>query len=346
MKILLTGGAGFIGANLAKKLIEKGDEVLIVDNFNDYYSPQLKRDRVASLLKGLDFKLEEGDIRDADFLAKIFKEGEFDQVVHLAAMVGVRYSVENPAVYEEVNVRGTLNLLNLAQKHGIKKFLLASTSSVYGNNAKLPFSETDPTQQPASPYAATKKSAELMGRVFSHLYQLPVVCLRFFTVYGPWGRPDMAPFKFVKKVLNNESIEVYNQGEMRRSFTYIDDVIAGTLLALNASIEDLKAAQGGGTELAGVQSETGAKNFDEEKAPYALVNIGHDEPTDLMDFISLIEKHTGKTAQKKMLPMQPGDIQATAADISKLKKLGWQPQVGAEEGVKNLVEWVREYEKK
>jgi len=227
MKVLITGGAGFIGSAIAKKLIDRGDQVVIIDNFNDYYDPQLKRDRIGIFLKDYNFELYDGDILDEKLCQKIFKKEKIDKVVHLAAMAGVRNSLRDPLLYEEVNVRGTTLLLDLAAKHKIKNFVFASSSSVYGNNTKVPFSEDDRVDTPISPYAATKRATELIAHVFHHIHGLKTTGLRYFTVYGPWGRPDMALFLFTKKILSGEPIDVYNHGKMTRNFTYVDDIVEG-----------------------------------------------------------------------------------------------------------------------
>lgn len=315
MKILITGGAGFIGSATAKKMIERGDQVVLVDNFNDYYDPQLKRDRVKTLLKGKKFKLYEADIRNYDEMEKIFKKEKPDKILHLAAMAGVRYSLEKPLLYADVNVMGTLNLLELSRIYKIKNFVYASSSSVYGVNKKVPFAETDFVDNPISPYAATKKSTELLAHVYSHVYGLKTTGLRYFTVYGPWGRPDMAAFKFVKAMLAGKPIDVYNHGKMLRDFTYIDDIVAGTIKVIDA---DLK---------------------------YAVMNIGADKPEKLGKFITVLEKSLGVKAQKNMMPMQPGDVPRTMADVSKLRKMGWKPEVRIEEGLQNFSDWYKKYYK-
>ena len=315
MKILVTGGAGFIGSNLTKQLIDRGDSVVIIDNFNDYYDPQLKEDRIKKFLKGYKFKLYRGDIRDAVLLEKIFKKEKIDKVVHLAAMAGVRYSLEHPSLYYEVNVLGTQNMLDAAVKYKIKNFVYASSSSVYGNNKKLPFSETDNVDAQISPYAASKKANELQAHVYSHIYKLPTTGLRFFTVYGPWGRPDMALFLFTDAIIKGKTINVFNKGNMTRNFTYVDDIVSGIITVLD-------------------------KNLACE-----VMNIGGDREEKLTRFIEVIEKNIGKVAQKKLLPMQPGDVPSTVADIKKLRKLGWKPSTRIEKGIANFVAWYKEYYK-
>jgi UDP-glucuronate 4-epimerase len=314
-KVLITGGAGFIGSNLAKKLLERKDEVVIIDNFNDYYDPKLKKDRIKNILKGFKFKLYKGDIRDVKLLEKIFKTEKIDKVVHLAAMAGVRYALENPLIYADVNVLGTTNLLQLSAKYKIKNFVYASSSSVYGNNKKMPFSETDSVDTPISPYAATKKATELMAHVFSHVHGLPTTGLRFFTVYGPWGRPDMALFKFTKNILAGLPIDVYNRGKMSRNFTYVDDIVSGTITVLDANL------------------------------PYGVMNIGGDKEETLLRYIEVLEKCLGKKAEKNLMPMQPGDVPSTVADIKKLRKMGWKPTTRIDKGIQNFVEWYRQYYK-
>ncbi|OIP60130.1 MAG: hypothetical protein AUK19_00575, partial [Candidatus Moranbacteria bacterium CG2_30_45_14] len=295
----------------------RGDTVVLIDNFNDYYDPLLKEDRVKVILKGYkkQYKLYRGDIRDQKFLERVFKKERPKKIVHLAAMAGVRNSLENPSLYADVNVLGTVRLLDLAVKYKIKNFLYASSSSVYGNNKKLPFSESDSVDTPISPYAATKKADELLAHVYSHVYKLPTTGLRFFTVYGPWGRPDMALFLFTDKIFSGKTIEVNNYGKMSRNFTYIDDIVSGVLTTLDADL------------------------------PYGVMNIGGDKENTLMEFIGAIEKNVGKVAKKKMMPLPAGDVVATVADIKKLRKLGWKPTTRIGEGVKNFVEWYRQYYK-
>lgn len=315
MKILITGGAGFIGSATAKKLMDRKDKVVLVDNFNNYYDPKLKRDRIKIFLKGYRPKLYKGDIRNLKFLEKVFRKEKPDKIVHLAAMAGVRNSLLNPILYEDVNIKGSINLLELAVKYKIKNFVFASSSSVYGNNKKQPFSESDPVDTPISPYAATKKADELIAHVYHHIYGLNVTALRYFTVYGPWGRPDMALFLFTDAIIKNKPIKVFNYGKMSRNFTYIDDIVSGTITVLDKC------------------------------KGYGVMNIGGDKEDTLMDYIKTIEKWVGKTARKKLLPIQPGDVPSTVADIRKLKKLGWKPRTRIDKGIKNFVEWYKDYYK-
>lgn len=314
-KVLITGGAGFIGSACAKKLMDRGDKVVLVDNFNDYYDPKLKYDRIKKFLKGYKFKLYKADIRDRKKMEEIFKKERPDKVIHLAAMAGVRYAIEHPLLYADVNVMGTTNLLDLSVKYKIKNFVYASSSSVYGNNKKFPFSESDPVDTPISPYAATKKATELLAHVFSHIHGLPTIGLRFFTVYGPWGRPDMALFKFTKNILAGKKIDVYNRGKMGRNFTYIDDIVSGVITCLD------------------------------KVQPYAIMNIGGDREETLMHYIEVLENALGKKAKKNLMPMQPGDVPRTVADIRRLKKLGWKPTTRIDEGIGKFVKWYRGYYK-
>ena len=315
MKILITGGAGFIGSTVAKKLLERGDEIVIVDNFNDYYDPTLKEARIKKILsQGGDSQIERIDITDYKALEKIFQDNKIDKVCHLAAQAGVRYSLEHPFVYENTNNLGTLNLLELCRHYSVKNFIFASSSSVYGNNKKLPFSESDRVDTPISLYASTKKANEEMAHVYHHLFGLNCTGLRFFTVYGPWGRPDMALFKFTKAILTSNVIDVYNNGEMARDFTYIDDIATGVIAALDKSY------------------------------PYEIFNLARGESVRLLDYINEIEKNLGIEAKKNMMPIQPGDVPATSADISKAREmLGYNPQTSVPIGVKNFIDWYQEY---
>lgn len=312
-KVLITGGAGFIGSACAKKLIDRGDQAVLIDNFNDYYDPSLKEARIKKFLKGYKFKLYRGDIRDEKLVEKIFKKEKLDKVIHLAAMAGVRNSLRDPKEYFDVNVMGSLNLLEAAVKYKIKNFVFASSSSVYGNNKKTPFSESDNVDTPISPYAASKKTDELIAHTYHHIYALNVTALRFFTVYGPWGRPDMALFLFADAITKGKPINVFNRGKMSRNFTYIDDIVSGTLTVLDK-------CEG-----------------------YGVMNIGGDKEETLMRYIEVLEQSLGKKAEKNLMPIQPGDVPRTVADIRKLKNLGWKPSTRIEEGIKNFVQWYKDY---
>ncbi len=315
MKVLITGGAGFIGSAIARQLIDRGDKIVLIDNFNDYYDPALKRDRIKAILGDSPFSLYEGNIQDLEFADSVFEKEMPNKVIHLAAMAGVRSSLEDPLLYEEVNVRGTNVLLEMAVKYDVENFVYASSSSVYGNNKKVPFSEKDRVDTPISPYAATKRATELIAHTYSHIHKLNTTGLRFFTVYGPWGRPDMALFLFTDKILKGEQIDVYNFGKMTRNFTYIDDIVSGTIAVLDA-------------------------NFECE-----IMNIGGDKEETLLRFIEVIEENVGIEAKKNLMPIQPGDVPSTVADISKLRKLGWEPNIRIEEGIKNFVNWYKKYYK-
>jgi UDP-glucuronate 4-epimerase len=312
--ILVTGSAGFIGFHLSKFLLEKDFQVIGFDNFNNYYGVQIKEDRNKILEEFKNFKLYRADLVDRGAVQKVFAENKIDQVCHLAAQAGVRYSLEHPEVYIQSNLVGFFNLIDEAQKQKVENFVYASSSSVYGKNKKIPFSVKDPVDNPISLYAATKKSDELIAHVYSHLYDLPTTGLRFFTVYGPYGRPDMALFKFTKAILEDKPIEVYNFGKMQRDFTYIDDIVQGVYASLTKPFE------------------------------YEIFNLGNHQPVELEHFISCVEKELGKKAEKNYLPLQPGDVPATYADIIETQeKLGWQPTTNIEEGIKKFIEWYRQY---
>ncbi|MDX9893220.1 MAG: SDR family NAD(P)-dependent oxidoreductase [Patescibacteria group bacterium] len=313
MKILVTGGAGFIGAHVAGKLIARGDEVVIIDNFNSYYEPQLKRGRLDNLV-GRQAKVYEIDLADETGVSQVFTDHRFDQICHLGAQAGVRYSLQHPQEYIKSNIVGTHNILENARQHNVTQIVFASSSSVYGANTKIPFSETDPVDRPISLYAATKKSNELEFYAYHHLFGIDVIGLRFFTVYGPWGRPDMAYFSFARKILKGEPIDVYNNGQMKRDFTYIDDIVAGVLAALDNC------------------------------HGYDIFNLGNNQPVALEDFIDLLETNLGSKSQRNYLPLQDGDVVETYADITKAKtKLNWQPTTDIAEGISRFVEWYKNY---
>ncbi len=315
MNILVTGGAGFIGFHVAKALLERGDNIIIIDNFNDYYDVKLKEARIKELGKHDNLEVIKADISDYDAINAVFKKNKFDKICHLAAQAGVRYSIEHPLEYEKSNILGTLVLLEMARKHNIKDFVFASSSSIYGNNKKTPFSEEDNVDYPVSLYAATKKSSELLAYTYHHLYGLNCTGLRFFTVYGPWGRPDMAYFKFTKAILEDKPIDVYNYGKMKRDFTYISDITDGILTAIDNPF------------------------------PYEIINLGNNKPIELSYFIECIENALKKKAKKNMLPMQPGDVKITYANIKKAEKLlNYKPKVKIEEGINRFVGWYKENE--
>ena len=326
---MITGAAGFIGSTLAKRLLERGDTVTGDDNLNDYYDVSLKEARLARLTSSSHFSFIKADIADRDVMSALFAGNAFDSVVNLAAQAGVRYSIENPAAYIDANLVGFGNILEGCRQSGIGHLVYASSSSVYGSNTKLPFSEKDNVDHPISLYAASKKANELMAHAYAHLYGLPATGLRFFTVYGPWGRPDMALFKFTKGILEGEPIPVYNRGQMVRDFTYVDDIVEGVIRVL-----DHPPGKGGGAS----EPDRSAS------APWRIYNIGNSCRVQLMDYIQALEKALGRKATLELLPMQDGDVPATEADVSALESdFGYRPQVGVEEGIKRFVEWYRSY---
>ena len=332
MKVLVTGAAGFIGMHTCARLLERGDDIVGIDNLNDYYDPRLKRARLAQLEAYPQFRFQRLDIADREGLPHLFAEEGFERVVHLAAQAGVRYSLRNPHAYVESNLVGFINVLEACRQHGAQHLVYASSSSVYGGNVKLPFSEADRVDHPVSLYAATKKANELMAHAYSHLYRLPTTGLRFFTVYGPWGRPDMAPFLFTHAIANGQPIKVFNEGRMRRDFTYIDDVIAGVVAVL-----DRIPAGDPGFDAADPNPAT-------SEAPYRIFNVGHNESVDLSRFIAAIERSVGRAAIKIMMPIQPGDVEATHASIDALNDwIGFRPSTEIEAGVSRFVEWYRRY---
>ncbi|OOC44213.1 NAD-dependent epimerase [Thermosipho sp. 1074] len=328
----VTGAAGFIGFHLSKRLLDEGCKVIGLDNINNYYNVQLKFDRLEILKKAPNFKFYKEDLQNKKGLEKIFKENKINIVINLAAQAGVRYSLVNPDAYIQSNVVGFLNILEMCRHYGIEHLVYASSSSVYGLNAKMPFSVHDNVDHPVSLYAATKKSNELMAHTYSYLYGLPTTGLRFFTVYGPWGRPDMALFIFTEAILKGEPIKVFNYGKMKRDFTYIDDIIEGVVRLLNNPPE---------------QSSNWNKRYLDpgtSVAPYRIYNIGNNNPVELLEFIEILEKYIGKKAKKEFLPLQPGDVPETYADIDDLvRDFGFEPKTALEEGIKEFVKWYRFY---
>ena len=347
MNILLTGAAGFIGSAVVEKLSQEGNNVVGIDNINDYYDPILKYDRLKAL--GIDegakewdivnqssrfpnFKFIRMDITDKESMHHLFEKEKFDSVVHLAAQPGVRYSISNPQAYVENNINGFLNVLEGCRQTGVGHLVFASSSSVYGLNGKIPFKEEDSTEHPVSLYAATKKSNEMMAHAYSHIFGLPVTGLRFFTVYGPWGRPDMSPFLFIDGIMKGDSIKVFNNGDMLRDFTFIDDIVESVSRIIRIKPEKDEAWD--------------AENPDPASscAPYRIYNVGNQNPTRLLDYISAIEAEIGKEAKKDMLPIQAGDVYQTYADSSSLAKAtGFTPSTNLKDGIHKTVEWFRNY---
>lgn len=314
MKVLVTGGAGFIGSHLILALLDKGHEVVCVDNLNEYYDPELKKKRLKQFEDKIIF--EHVDISDEEAISGVFEKYKFDKIAHLAAQAGVRYSLTHPQVYTKSNYLGTSFIYELAVKHGVKDIVFASTSSTYGESEKMPFKEDEPADRPMSMYAATKRGCEILGASYAHIHGLNITCLRFFTVYGPFGRPDMALFKFTENILAGLPIDVYNNGDMKRDFTYVSDIVLGFVSAL------------------------------EKPLGFEIINLGYGDPVNLMKFIELIEQELGKKALINFMPMQPGDVPATYADISKAKELlGFSPKVRVEEGVPNFIRWYKDYYK-
>ncbi|MEK7871293.1 MAG: NAD-dependent epimerase/dehydratase family protein [Nitrospirota bacterium] len=313
---IVTGAAGFIGFYVAKRLLEMGNQVIGIDNINDYYDPRLKEARLALIKEDKKFIFYKEDLVNYKGLKEIFEKHQADQVCHLAAQAGVRYSLENPFAYQKSNVEGFLNAIELAKEYKVRNFVYASSSSVYGNNKKIPFSESDNVDHPISLYAATKKADELIAHTYTHLYGLPTTGLRFFTVYGPWGRPDMALFIFTKAIMEEREIDVYNYGKMKRDFTYIDDIVDGVISSLDKGYR------------------------------YEIFNLGNSHTVELEYFIECIENELGKKARKRYLPIQQGDVPETFADINQSKdKLGFDPKIGIEEGIKRFASWYRSYYK-
>ena len=329
MHVMITGAAGFIGASLSLRLLERGDTVTGVDNLNDYYDVSLKEARLARLMPWEQFDFIKTDISDQGEMQKLFSDRHFGAVVNLAAQAGVRYSIENPAAYISANLVGFGHILEGCRHSGVGHLVYASSSSVYGSNTKLPFSEKDNVDHPISLYAASKKANELMAHAYAHLYEMPTTGLRFFTVYGPWGRPDMALFKFTRGILENEPIPVFNRGEMVRDFTYVDDIVEGVVRVI-----DQPAAISEGVN----EPDRSAS------APWRIFNIGNSQRVPLMDYIQALEKALGKQAKLDLLPMQDGDVPATEADVTALESdLGYRPKVKVEEGIQRFVDWYLSY---
>ncbi len=334
MKVLITGAAGFIGNALALRLLDRGEEVIGVDNLNDYYDPALKRARLARIADQPGFTDSRLDLEDRDGIAALFVRHKPDAVVNLAAQAGVRYSLQNPHAYIDTNVVGFMNILEGCRHNEVGHLVYASSSSVYGSNTKMPFSVHDNVDHPVSIYAATKKANELMAHTYSHLYRLPTTGLRFFTVYGPWGRPDMALFLFTRHILAGEPIDVFNYGKHRRDFTYIDDIVEGVIRTLDRIPEP-------NPNWAGDQPDSASST-----APYALYNIGNNEPVELLHYIEVLENCLGTKAEKNLLPLQLGDVPDTYADVQDLvRDVGYKPNMSVEQGVANFVAWYREYYK-
>jgi UDP-glucuronate 4-epimerase len=332
MNVLVTGAAGFIGMHLSERLLARGCKVTGIDNMNDYYDPQLKRDRLSRLARHSDFRFREQDIANHAATQALFKSDAFEVVVNLAAQAGVRYSLKNPHAYIDANIVGFMNILEGCRHHAVKHLVYASSSSVYGGNERIPFAESHAVDHPVSLYAATKKANELMAHTYSHLYGLPTTGLRFFTVYGPWGRPDMALFLFTKAILEGRPIDVFNEGRMQRDFTYIDDIVEGLVRTIDRPP----------TEQPEYDRQSGIPG--DSWAPYKVFNIGNQGPVQLLDFISAIERALGKKAQLNLLPMQPGDVQFTFADVTALTEwTGFKPSMSIERGVERFVDWYREY---
>ena len=335
MKILVTGVAGFIGMHVAKRLLERGEEVVGVDNLNDYYDVKLKQDRLEQLKPFGEFRFIKLDIAERETIADLFALEKFERVINLAAQPGVRYSLKNPHAYINANIVGFTNILEGCRHHQVQHLVYASSSSVYGANSRMPFSVHDNVDHPVSLYAATKKASELMAHTYSHLYQIPTTGLRFFTVYGPWGRPDMSPSLFASAILAGRPIDVFNQGKMQRDFTYIDDIVEGVVRVLDRSATP------------DPQFDTSHPDPATSYAPYRVYNIGNHEPVELMAFIKIIEDALGKQAVKNMLPMQAGDVVATYADVEDLKRaVGFEPKTPLRLGIAKFAAWYKNYYEK
>ncbi len=332
MRILITGVAGFIGSGLALRLLDRGDSVYGIDNMNDYYSVALKESRLGRIGAHPQFRFEKLDISDREGVARLFRENRFDAVMNLAAQAGVRYSLENPHAYVDANLVGFVNLLEGCRQSGVGHFVFASSSSVYGANTRQPFSEHDNVDHPVSLYAASKKANELIAHSYAHLFRLPCTGLRFFTVYGPWGRPDMALFLFTKGILANTPIRVFNHGHMVRDFTYIDDIIEGVIRVIDHPAQPDSSWSGDNPDPA------------TSNAPYRIFNIGNSRPVELMRYIHILEEQLGKKAVMELLPLQDGDVPSTVSDVSALEAaVGFKPATPVEVGIARFVSWYREY---
>ena len=332
MKILVTGAAGFIGMHTSQLLLARGDQVVGLDNLNDYYEVALKHNRLARLTPHENFRFVKMDVADRDGMAKLFAEEKFDRVIHLAAQAGVRYSLINPHAYVDSNLVGFMNILEGCRHSQVEHLVYASSSSVYGGNTRMPFSEHDSVDHPVSMYAATKKANELMAHTYSHLFGLPTTGLRFFTVYGPWGRPDMALFLFTKAILEGRPIDVFNHGKMKRDFTFVDDIVEGVIRTLDR-VAEADAAYNADSP------DPGTSNV-----PYRVFNIGNNNPVELLRMIEVLEGCLGRRAEKNLLPIQPGDVPATYADVDDLSRdVGFAPATALETGIARFVEWYRAY---
>jgi len=332
LKVLVTGAAGFIGYHVSERLLARGDDVVGVDNVNDYYDPRLKEARLDLLRRAGGFRFERLDIADADGMRRLFAEARPQRVVNLAAQAGVRYSLVNPQAYVDANLQGFLNVLEGSRHNGVEHLVFASSSSVYGANTAQPFSEHHNVDHPVSLYAATKKANELMAHTYAALFRLPCTGLRFFTVYGPWGRPDMALFKFTRGILEDRPIDVYNYGRMIRDFTYIDDIVEGVVRVVDAVAQSDPAWSG--------DDPDPARSF----APYRVFNIGNNQPVPLLDFIGALEEALGRKAKMNLMPIQAGDVVSTMADVSELEAaVGFRPRTSIREGIGRFVNWYKEY---
>jgi len=332
MKILVTGAAGFIGMSTSLRLLARGDHVVGLDNLNDYYDVRLKQARLARLEVLPNFRFLKADVGDREAVSRLFEQESFDRVIHLAAQAGVRYSLQNPHAYVDSNVMGFMNVLEGCRRRRVGHLVYASSSSVYGGNTRMPFAEADNVDHPVSLYAATKKANELMAHTYSHLFGIPTTGLRFFTVYGPWGRPDMALFLFTKAILEDRPIEVFNHGAMQRDFTYIDDIVEGVIRVCDRPAEPDPSF------------DTASPNPAVSNAPYRVFNIGNHQPVPLMNFIACIERAIGKPAKKNFLPLQDGDVPATSANVSALAEwTGFSPNTSVEHGIGEFVRWYRDY---